>query len=171
MNLTLKNYHLKPKPAFTLVEMLLVMGIMSILLVILTQVFASILSLRMRSVATTAVAQDSRYLISRLSYDVIRPQYIVAPLPGSSDNALVLTIDGNTFTYALQGDALTLSVNAASPERLTDIYTAITGATFTRNSDMGDKKSINIVLNIESKIIVPGGVSGARQLTTTLATR
>jgi len=161
----------KQKRGFTLVELLIVMGIMSILLTIFFQVFGAILSMKLRSEATTAVAQDSRYLISRLSYDVSRASDITLPSVGVSGNVLNIIIAGNVYQYQLENGILTLSINGGASQDLNGIGTKITNISFTHFADVGTKKSVQINLTIIPTIIQPGGATGERQLTTTIATR
>lgn len=157
----------KIRTGFTLVELLVVMGIMSILIVILSEVFGAILTMKLRSEATTAVAQDSRYLLSRLSYDISRASQINS----TTGSTLSLTIDGDTYLYQLDGTTMTLSINGSSPQSLSGTLTLIDSLTFTRLADLGSTESVQIVLNMESAIPLPGGSTGARELTTTVATR
>lgn len=152
---------------FTMVEMLMVMGIMGFLVVILSQVFGSILTMKLRSQATSAVAQDSRYLITRLSYDISRASAITVP----NSTTMVLTISGTAYTYTLSGSTLTLAVGGGASQVLNGVGTKITALSFTKLTDLGSKSNVQISLTITPTIIQPGGATGARQLTTTLATR
>ncbi len=154
------------KSGFTLVEMLMVMGIMSILVVILSQVFGSILTMKLRSEATTAVSQDSRYLLSRLYYDISRASDITS----TSGPTLTLTISGVSYVYALDNDTLTLAVGGGSPEALTSVGSRVTTLGFTR-TDLGLKKGVQIHLIITPVITLPGGADLSRELTTTVAIR
>lgn len=149
-----------------MVEMLMVMGIMSILVVILSQVFGSILTMKLRSQATTAVAQDSRYVITRLAYDVSRASDITS----ASGGTLNLSISGVSHLYSLQGTTLMVSVGGAANQALTGVGTKINALSFTR-TDLSGHKAFQISLNIAPTVIQPGGALGARQLTTTLALR
>jgi prepilin-type N-terminal cleavage/methylation domain-containing protein len=159
------------KSGFTLVELLIVMGVMSILMVILFQVFGSILTMKLRSEATTAVAQDSRYLLTRLTYDISRASNITLPTALSSGSSLGLLIQGSTYLYELDGVTLTLSIDGAAAEAVTSIGSKITSLNFTHFADMGTKKSVQINLTIAPTIIQPGGITGERLLTTTVGTR
>jgi len=149
-----------------MVELLMVMGIMSILVVILSEVFGSILTMKLRSQATTAVAQDSRYVISRLAYDISR----ATDITNGSGNTLGLVINGAAYTYSLQASTLVLSIDGGSVQALTGVRTKINSLSFTR-TDVGAHKAVQINLNLAPVIIQPGGVTGARQLTTTVALR
>ncbi len=158
---------MKNKTGFTMVEMLMVMGIMSILVVILSQVFGAILTMKLRSQATTAVAQDGRYAISRLAYDVARASDITS----GSGGTLRLLIGGTSYVYQREGTTLVLSVGGGASQALTSIGSQITALNFTHFADMGGKKSVQINLTIAASIIQSGGATLARSLTTTVATR
>lgn len=150
-----------------MVEMLMVMGIMSVLVVILSQVFGSILTMKLKSQATSAVAQDSRYVITRLAYDISRASDITT----GSGNTLRILINGSSYLYQLQGTSLVLSVNGGASQALTGVGTKVTNLSFVRFVDLGGKKSVQINLTIAPTTIQPGGSTGERQLTTTIATR
>lgn len=157
---------IKNKRGFTLVEMLIVIGIMSILVVILSEVFGSILTTKIRSEATTALAQDSRYLLSRFYYDISRASDITSP----TGSTLSLTIGGTSYVYALDGTTLTLTVGGASPQALSSVGTQITTLDFTR-TDLGVKKGVQVHLIIAPSAGLPGGANLSRELTTTVALR
>src|SRR5258708_14824797 len=64
---------------FTLVEMLIYMGIFSLMLIALTQIFTSIIDVQLESQSNGSVSQDGQYILSRLSYDISRAQDIATP--------------------------------------------------------------------------------------------
>lgn len=161
-----KRFTLSLSKGFTLVEMLMVMGIMSILVVILAEVFGSILTMKLRSEATTAVAQDSRYLLSRLYYDISRASDITS----TSGDSLSLVIDGVEHLYSLADSTLTLAVGGGSSQALSSIGSRVTGLTFTR-TDLGTKEAVHIQFTINPVIILPGGADLSRDLATTVALR
>lgn len=154
-----------------MVELLISMGIMGILIVIMTELFGSILTMKLRSQAKSAVAQDSRYVISRLTYDIARSSDITTPNISSTSDTLTLSISGTTYTYSLQDSKLVLAVGGGVAEPQTGIDTKIDDLSFTQNMTMGGKKSVQITLHISPNKAEPGGITGQRLLTTTVATR
>lgn len=161
----------KNHKGFTLVELLMVMGILGLLMIVLFQVFGSILDLKIRSEATTSVAQDSRYVLTRLTYDIARADSITVPSESVTDNTLELVVEGVTHVYTLDGNTLKLSVDGGSSESLNGISTLITSLSFTRFADIDGLSSVQINLGIKPTTIQPGGASGERTLITTVATR
>lgn len=95
----------KNNSGFTLTELLVYMGIFSIILVIITQMFVSILQAKLDTQSTGSVEQDSRFLVQRFIYDLQRATAITSPASGQS-NSLTLTINGQPYTYQLTGTNL-----------------------------------------------------------------
>ncbi len=88
------------KAGFSVVEMLIYMGVSAIFLVTLTNLFVLIANLRLESEATSAVEQDGQYLLGRIAYDVARSHSIISPALGSQGN----TLQTDLFTYSLSPD-------------------------------------------------------------------
>lgn len=138
---------------FTLVELLLAMGIMSILMTIIMRVFLQIIEMRLDSEAESAVAQDSRYVYSRLAYDIGRASSITTPAnPGDTSSTIVLVIEGTTYTYAVDASG-DLTVNdGTGPVDLTSAGTVVSSAIFTHVGDGAEAYSVQIDMDLESKI-------------------
>jgi len=159
------------KKGFTTVELLIVMGVMGILLVILSNVFSSILTMKLRSRARTAVAQDSRYLLSRFSYDITRASDIVIPAPTQTNDTLTLTIDGSSYRYTLASGVVQLSVDGGTSYALNGVGTHITNLSFTQSQITVGKKSVNLKMTISPASSAYGDMNDQRLLETTIATR
>jgi type II secretory pathway pseudopilin PulG len=140
--------------SFTLVELLVFMGIFLILLAVLTQIFVSTLNVQLESQATSSVQQDGRYIIARLSYDINRAEAITAPSTLGTDpthpDTLQLTIGSETYTYTTTNNQLTLQVAAGQAQPLTSFGTTISNLTFTRIGTLSNKDSIQIVFTLTS---------------------
>src|SRR5688572_12402979 len=95
---------------FTLVELLITMGLLSIFMLVITDIFAAVVDVRTESEATSAVSEDSRFLLARLSYDVQRASAVTTPAAlGGASGTLGLTIGGVAHTYAVSGGNLQLT--------------------------------------------------------------
>lgn len=167
----------KKQKGFTLVELLLFMGIFSILLVILFQLFSSILSTHAESQATSSVDQDGNFILSRLAYDIHNASGITIPFLGNSCNwpiipSCQLVLSNGTYAITSEGNlTLTASGNIDFLNSLKT--TKITDITFTKlvNTNPGSKPSVQIKFTLQSRIIRPGGITQTQTFQTTVATR
>src|SRR5207253_6251537 len=90
------------KRGFTLVELLIYMGILAILIYVLTDILYSFVSTQASSESNAAVTQDGRYIYSRLIYDINRAQSVSGPANlGDSSNNISLVINGTNYSYSV----------------------------------------------------------------------
>lgn len=133
---------------FTLVEMLIYMGLLSIFLITLTDIFVSILDVKAESEATSAVEADSRYIISRLAYDISKASVVSQPASlGATSNSLVMVAGGVTYTYSLNGHNLQL-VNDSGANNLNSSESNLSNITFQRIGNNGGKDTIQVIFTI-----------------------
>ncbi|OGG34950.1 hypothetical protein A2363_01875 [Candidatus Gottesmanbacteria bacterium RIFOXYB1_FULL_47_11] len=158
------------KKGFTIVELLLYMGLLTVFTVIMTHMFTSILDVQLESVATGAVSEDSRYLYGRLTYDIKRAASIVTPpVVGETTDSLTIMIGTVANTYRMSGDAIVL-VNDAGVNRLNGSATRISGLSFQRLGKAEGKNSIRIAFTIDSTTQKVSGPE-TKTVTTTVALR
>jgi prepilin-type N-terminal cleavage/methylation domain-containing protein len=150
---------MKTKQGFTIVELLIVIVILGVLISILAQLFGSIITTKLRSESATAVAADSRYVMTRLGYDITRASSFSVP----NSSTLILNIEGFSYTYALDAGILTLTGQSGS-ERLISRDTNISALNFTSYPAIAGKSSVGIDLTLDSVIT-------HRRLVTTYALR
>lgn len=138
------------KKGFTLVELLLYMGILALLLLVQTQILTSVLSVQLESEANTSVSWDARFIMARLIYDINRAENIVTPAtPSAQTNSLTLTINGISNTYSLSGGNLLIS-NNLGPDNLNSDATSISNLSFKRLGNTGGKNTVTFSLTITS---------------------
>lgn len=144
------NYKQITMKGFTLVELIIYMGMMMIILVVLTQIFTSLLDLRLESEASSGVEQDGRFILSRMIYDIHRATSITTPATlGQSTNTLSLVIGGTTYTYALQGSNLTLATSSA--QIVNSFDNNISNLTFRRLGNDTGKHTVQVTYTVTSK--------------------
>lgn len=154
----------------TIVEMLLYMGLLSILLVILTDMFVTILQVKLESQATSAVEQDGRYILARLSYDIKRATAISNPAAlGATSDTLTMAINAVTHTYAVSGGTLTLTNNLGAAA-LQSSESTVSSISFQRLGNSGGKDTIAITVTLVSKAIRNSGAE-TRTFQTTVSRR
>lgn len=173
---------------FTIVELLLYMGIFSMLLVVLLQLFSTILSSHAESQATSSVDQDGAYILARLTYDIRNSSDITFPAllapPNNSCTATPalttchLSITGTVSQYSLDSSGnLNMTVGGTNFP-LNSTETSITSITFTTlgnpavvGQNPNPKKSVQISFTLKSKTIRTGGQPQTQTFTTTVGTR
>lgn len=139
------------KRGFTLVELMLYMALMASILVVLTEVFLSVLSIQAESSEVSNIDIDGRYVLARMFYDVNRADDIVVPASlGQTGASAQLTIGGTNYTYGLgANEELTILQNGVS-SKLTSPGTKISNLTFTRLGNVGGENSLMIKFKITS---------------------
>jgi len=133
------------RQGFSIVELLIYIGLLAILMVIMTRVFTSIIDVQLSSEATGSVEEDGRYIYSRVAYDIDRASGVVTPAnAGDISNSLTLLIDGMANTYTLVSGNLMLE-NALGLNQLNSVGTNVSNLSFQKIAN-----SIQIKFTISS---------------------
>lgn len=133
-----------------MIEMLVYMGLLSILLVVMVDLFAASLDAQLESQSTSSVDRDGQFLISRLSYDINRAQSIISPVLGSQSTSLQLSIDGVNYTYMLNNSNLQLTNNNGT-DNLNSFDSTISNVSFQTLGNTNGKHSVRILYTVTSK--------------------
>jgi len=100
---------------FTLIELTIYGGLLSILLYILSDMFLSVFSMQLTTGADMALKQDGAFVLSRLTYDVRRAESISVPLSGQTAIGMTLVIDAGgtdeTHVYSVTDGNLVATVD------------------------------------------------------------
>lgn len=151
-NLQPKTYKLQPSRGFTLVELLIYMGLLTSLLLVFTDIFTSIIENQLTSQNTSNVAEDGRYVYSRFIYDVSRASAITEPLNyGSSSANLRLVIDGQNHLYSLVGNNLMVTEPAGSFQ-LNGDGSSISALLFTKVGTTSAKSTVRINFTVNGTV-------------------
>jgi Tfp pilus assembly protein PilW len=138
----------------TMVELLLYMGILSILLTMLTSIFVSTLDVQSESNATSSVEQDGNYILARLSYDIHRAQNITNPTNNGavSDNFQII-IDGVNYTYSVDANNNLILINDLGVNNLNNYNTGVSAFSIQRlgNGIKEDTLRISFILTSKMK--------------------
>lgn len=101
---------------FTLIDLAIYSGLLGILLVILSEIFVSIVGLQLSSSSQGAVEQNGAYILSRMTYDIRRASGITSPALGQTvaTFSAVISESGSPvpYTYSIQNENLTLSAGS-----------------------------------------------------------
>jgi type II secretory pathway pseudopilin PulG len=161
---------MKKHTGFTIVELLIYMGLLTILMTILTRLFTATIDVQLSSEAAGGVEEDSRYIYSRLAYDLTRADSIVTPAtPGLSSSSLTIMIGPVVYTYSVSGTNLMLT-NDTGVGALNSYMTGISNVTFTLLGPDTGKKSIQVNYTVTSTIQSSSG-SISRTIETTITQR
>jgi len=159
---------------FTLIEMLMYMGLFLILVGILLNIFLSILDTQLSSDTNSSVDQNGRYILARLIYDIQRAQAITTPsIPGQSTNTLQITANSINYSYALDTNGnlqITDTTNHIGPDNLNQYDASISALTFSRLGNTGGENTIQIGLTITSRTKKRNGPE-VKVFQTTIGTR
>nr|MBP7967316.1 type II secretion system protein [Candidatus Woesebacteria bacterium] len=115
----------KRHSGFTLIELILFMGLFSVLMVVLMRIFTTIIEQQAEVESYSAVESDRLFISRRLDYDIARATAITVPAsPGNQGSSLSLTIASQTYTYALQNGNLMLT-SPTGTDRINQVGTTI----------------------------------------------
>ena len=145
------------KKGFTIVELIIYIGLFSTVLVILTQIITSTLNIQLESQSLSTVEQDGRYILSRFSYDIPKATSISVPTTFGEINKttdLQIKINGIIYHYYLNSGNLILDYPPSNSVQLNSFDSTISNLYFTRynSSSPGDSlDSIQIGFVVSSK--------------------
>ena len=155
---------------FTLVELIIYMGLLSVLIVVFTDIFTSIIDNQLRSTNTSNVADDARYIYTRFIYDVSRAQSVAQPSSfGSSSAAMTLVIGGQNYTYSLLNNNLIVT-NPTGAYALNGYGSSVSGLLFTKVGTSSAKSTVRINFAVKG-IVTTRGISNQQIFQTTAGLR
>jgi type II secretory pathway pseudopilin PulG len=158
---------------FTLIELILYMGMLSILMTVLSAIFGTILDVQTESASTSSVDQDGRYILSRLTYDfnASHPTVLITPdTPGAIAQTLELQLNNevsDTF-YSIDGNDNLVKTGPAGTFTLNSYDTKITNFTVTRLGLNDSQDTVRVNFTLESRISQPSG-NETRNITATFS--
>jgi type II secretory pathway pseudopilin PulG len=148
----IENFKLKIKRSFTIIELLLYMGILSIILLVFIDLFISMSRMRNEAEAVSNVQQDSTYLLNKFIYDIHQAKSVSVPAtPLAQSNTLAFIKGGINYTYSSQSGNLKLT-DGTDNYQMNSYETTITNLVFTRLGSGNAYDLIKINLSIRSRV-------------------
>jgi len=147
----------KFQKGITIVELIVYIGILSIFMLVLVDVFVAILNSKLDTESTSTLNQDARYIYSRLAYDIANADTASVPSPNSLD----LISSGVSYHYAMDGSG-NLLLNGIA---INGLDTKVNSIAFTKIGN-----TVKISYTIESLITLPSG-NQTRTIETTVGLR
>lgn len=164
------SYKLQIDSGFTIVELLIYMGLLAVMILIFTDIFTQVLDNQKGSRNTSNVADDGRYIYSRFIYDINRADSIVEPTSfGSTSANLVIIIDGITHAYSASEGGLTITTPTES-NSLSGYGSSISGLLFTKVGSTSAKDTVRMNFTVSGKI-AEHGVANEQVFQTTAGLR
>ena len=141
---------------FTLIELIIYMGIFSMVLLIMVQLFGSVMDVLTESQAKSSVTQDEEFINLRLDYDLKRASSVVSPSNlGDSSQSLQISVNGETYVYSLSNGKLVLS-NNSGVYSLNGFDTTVTNLNFKKVGFANGKNSIVVTYTLTSNTLYRG---------------
>jgi len=141
------------KKSFTLIELILYMGIFSVLLFVLTDIFVISLRTKTSAESTAVINQDGRFIFSKLSTDINNANSITSPALGATDSTIDLILYGVPERIQLYNGNVEL-ITGGVTYVLNSIDSQITNLAFTRLGNAGGRNTIRINLTLQSLQVV-----------------
>jgi Tfp pilus assembly protein PilE len=161
----------KFQKGITIVELIVYIGLLSIFMLVLLDVFVTILNSKLESESTSALNQDARYIYSKLSYDVANADSMTLPSTVSpTGSTLTITTSGVTHTYSLDGSGNINLTTGGTTMKLNSIDTNLSNLTFTRLEAPNAKPMVKISYTVNSLIELKSG-EATRTIDTTFGLR
>ena len=140
------------KKCFTIVELLIYMGLLSIMLVVLGGLFGSVLETQLATQSSSSIDQDDRFIQARLSYDIRRATSVITPSgPGQTASFLSLNIGGAVYTYSVSDDHLFLT-SSGNTQAISSYASRFSDFSVTRLGNPGGKPSLRFTYTLRSVI-------------------
>lgn len=103
------SHHHQGQAGFSLVELLLYMGLLSIFLVVISTFFVSILDVQSRAISTSSLEENSKYISSRLKYELRTAD--------TATNSATLGVTTSSFSVVKNNVDYTFSLSGTTLER------------------------------------------------------
>lgn len=159
---------------FTLIELVVYVGIMSMLVAVMGAMFGQIVEVQLESEATSSVDQDGRYILGKMIYDMKSlnvSDNLVAPAnPGNQGNTLQLRINSILYTYSVNGSGNLIVTDASTGQsnQLNGSNTSVSGLNFQRIGSGGVNDTIRMTFVLSTRVSQHSGTE-SRTFTTTLS--
>lgn len=168
---TISRRNLKLNSGVTLIELIVYFSILSVFILILTDILVTILNTQTSTESTSAVAADGRYIYARITYDINRAQSVSVPLNlGDTSNSLILNIAGTTYTYSLNADNLQIT-DLTGSYSLNSTDTKLSNLQFKRIGNANGKNTFQFIFTVTGRIPLSGGRSDSEVFQTTAGLR
>lgn len=155
---------------FTIIELLVYMGLLAIFLTIISQIFVASVDSQLESESEGGVQQDGKFILARLQYDLENASAIIEPsFSGSLSGRLQFITGGVTQNYQLASSDAILT-DGVNTHQLNGVNTTVSGLLFTRRGAVNGKPFITASFTLTSVVVRNKGPE-VQTFETTIGTR
>ncbi len=160
----------KVKTGFTLVELLVYMGLLASFLVSITWVVTALTETQLDAAATADVDMSAAQLFSRFEHDIGAAELVIAPTTlGTAGSELRLSIDAVEHHYFAQDGVLWLMVDGEA-EQLSPVRAMVSDFSVMRLGNVGGAPTVTLSFELRSSIPENAGFE-TRVMQYTIGTR
>lgn len=169
-----KSFSKKRQKGFTLIELVLYVGILSILIGVMTAIFGQIVEGQLEAEASSATDQDGRYVLGKMIYDMksvnVTDTVVIPASPGVQTSTLQLQINSINYTYSLNsnGDLILTNGTTGEVNKLNSVNSSISGLNFQRLGAGGTNDTVRVNFTVTSRNTQSAGPE-SKSFETTLA--
>ncbi len=135
----------------TLIELLMYMALLTILVTLISGIFASVLDSQLEAEASSAVDQDGRYLMAKLTRDMQSASAITQPAAGQQGSTLQITVNSINYTYTSNGSGNLQLTNNNGTDNLNSFGTSVSNLNFQRIGSGGTNDTIRVSFTVTSR--------------------
>lgn len=135
----------------SLIELVLYMGLMSIFILVLMNMFTTTLDTKLNSESVGSVNRDSRYILSKLIYILQNSEDVISPAYGTTSDTLHVVHNGQDIQVASSSGKMVLT-NGAESHSLNSLDTDLVNISFTNTGKPGGKSTIKVDYVLKSNI-------------------
>lgn len=148
---------------FSLLELIIYIGILSLMVVILAGSFVSLTRGRTQSESRVEVESNARFALERISQDIWTASSLVTPILSTASSTLSLSVAGTSVVYDVVNGVLRRTVNAGTAEALTSSRVVVDPPTFTRLENyqstlLATTTSVQVSMTVRSASAAPESV-------------
>lgn len=145
----------------TIVELTLYMGLLSIFLFILSDLFVQMLNTQTRSTAVSLVQNNGNFLLTKLTRDINQADTITTPSSlGTSSTTIVLTMGTTSATYSI-GNSRLQRTDSSGTYYLNDADTSISNFNALRLGNTGGKHGLQFSFTVTSNVVDNSNIKSA----------
>lgn len=167
MILNLMKYLQKQKKSgFGLIEIIIYMGLLSIVLLVVTNLLISTSYFSQEEAARLEIQKNGRFIMERIIRDLENCTQVITPADSNPTNNLICSSDSGQITYQLTADRLTRT-DSISTESATGNLVKIDAIAFNRIANLGGQVSIKMEITVNYIGQILGNRNIAQTFTTT----